>query len=176
MNGRKYSIRENNDYFGRLEGEVVIPLFGCEMHFSVKGNDDIYAVRCAEFFESLSGGNLKEQTALYTCLEALLQYVADMLEEHSGEFDLDEAVIDGDSTVDDLLKLITPVGLMFERSPFIPEEECPLAYSIKFSFTPVPDQVMEVALHGDVPVYAGEYLGVSAWNDKLLKKKYNYLR
>lgn len=176
MRENNYSIKESADYFGRLEGKVNLPLFNCGIRFHVKGNDSVYALRCAENFEGITAENLKEQTALCTCLEALVKYAADMLDEHSGEFDTGDLFFDENSTVDDLLKIITPTGLVFERSAYLSEEDCPIAYSIKFSFVPVPDEIMEIALHGDIPIYAGEYRGVSAWNDKLLKKKYNYLR
>ena len=175
MSDKNYSLKESAGYFGRLEGSVEIPLFGCRMRFYVKGDDEIYARRCAEHFENLTAANLAEHTALYSCLEALVIYVADMLDEHSGEFDLGDLEFDEDSTVGDLLELITPTELAFERSDYVSEEDCPIAYSIKFSFDPVPDEVMEIALHGDVPVYAGEVCGAGAWNDKLLKKRYNYL-
>lgn len=176
MGEKNYSLKESADYFGRLEGRVELPLFGSVVRFHVKGNDEVYARRCAEYFEGVTGANLEKHTALYTCMEALVNYVADMLDEHSGEFDLGDVAFDEESTVSDLLKTITPEIITFECSPYISEEECPIAYSIKFSFAPVPDEVMEIALHGDVAVYAGEYRGVSAWNEKLLKKKYNYLR
>ena len=176
MHDNNYSIKESTDYFGWLEGKVNLPLFGCGIRFHVKGNDNIYALRCAEYFETITAENLNEHTALYTCLEALVKYVADMLDEHSGEFELGDFFFDEYSSVDDLLKIIVPASLTFERSAYLFEEDCPIAYSIKFSFVPVPDEIMEIALHGDIPIYAGEYRGVSAWNEKLLKKKYNYLR
>ena len=176
MSENNYSIKESADYFGWLEGKLNMPLFGCGVRFHVKGNDEVYARRCAEYFEGITAENIAKHTALYTCMEALVRYVADMLDEHSGEFDLGDVVFDEYSAVGDLLKLITPESVTFERSAYISEEECPIAYSIKFSFSPVPDEIMEITLHGDVAVYAGEYRGVSAWNEKLLKKKYNYLR
>lgn len=176
MHENNYSIRESSGYFGRLEGEVNFPLFGCRMLFNIKTPDTIYASRCAEYFENITADNLKEHTALYACLEALVRYVSDLLEERGGEFELGDAFIDENSSVEDLLKIIKPESLMFERDTYLTEEDCPISYSIKFSLAPVPDEVMEIALHGDIPVYVGEYLGVSAWNDKLLKKKYNYAR
>ena len=176
MHEKNYSIKESADYFGWLEGKLNLPLFGCGIRFHVKGNDSIYALRCADHLEGITAENLKEHTALYACLDALVKYAADMPDEHSGEFDTGDLFFDEYSTVDDLLKIITPLGLMFERSAYLPEEDCPIAYSVKFSFVPVPDEIMEIALHGDIPIYAGEYRGVSVWNDKLLKKKYNYLR
>ena len=176
MSDKNYSLKEHADFFGWREGRLEMPLFGCNVRFHVKGNDEVYARRCAEYFENITAENLSEHNALCTCLEALVSYVSDMLDEHSGEFDLGDVVFDQNSTVSDLLKVITPESITFERSSYVSEEECPIAYSIKFSFAPVPDEVMEIALHGDVAVYAGEYRGVSAWNEKLLKKKYNYLR
>lgn len=171
-----YRIKESEDFFGQLEGRVKFPLFDREIRFHVRGSDPVYALRCAEYIETVTADNLAEQTALYTCLEALAEYVADMLDEHNGEFELGGLVFDENSTVVDLLKIIAPTDLVFERSDYVPEEDCPIAFSIKFSFVPVPDEIMEIALHGDEPVYAGEYRGVSPWNDKLLKKKYNYLK
>lgn len=171
-----YFIKESEDYFGQLEGRVKFPLFDREIRFHVKGNDPVYARRCAEYIETVTAGNLKEQTALYACLEALVEYVADMLYERSDEFELGSLVFDENSTIDDLLKVIAPTGLEFECSDYVSEEDCPIAFSIKLAFIPVADEFMEIALHGDVPVYAGEYRDVSPWNDRLLKKKYNYLR
>lgn len=176
MHENNYSIKESTDFFGWLEGKVNLPLFGCGIRFHVKGNDSAYALRCAEYFEGITVENIKEHTTLYACLEALVKYVADMQEEHSGEFDIGDLVFDEDSSVEDLLKIIAPTSLTFERSAYLSEEDCPIAYSIKLSFTPVPDEVMEIALHGDEAVYVGEYRGVSPWNDKLLKKKWNYAR
>lgn len=170
-----YSIKPSEDFFGQLEGKTGFPLFNCGIRFHVKSDDPIYARRCAQYIETITAESLEEHTALYTCLEALVKYVADMLDEHSGEFELGDLFFDEYSSVGDLLKLIVPMGLTFERSAYIPEEDCPIAFSIKFGFAPVPDELMEIALHGDVPVYAGEYRGVSPWNDKLLKKKYNRL-
>lgn len=174
LHDNNFSIKESTDFFGWLEGKVNLPLFGCGIRFHVKGNDSAYALRCAEYFEKITAENLREHTALYACLTALVQYVADLLDD--GDFDLGETVFDEDSSVEDLLKIISPASLTFERSAYLSEEDCPIAYSIKFSLAPVPDEVMEIALHGDEPVYVGEYRGVSPWNDKLLKKKWNYAR
>lgn len=169
-----YSIKENTDFFGWLEGKVNLPLFGCGIRFHVKGEDSVYALRCAEHFEGITAANLKEHAALYACLEALVRYAADLLDD--GDFDLGETVFDEDSSVDDLIKLLVPTALTFERDTYISEEDCPIAYSLKLCLAPVPDEVMEIALHGDEPVYVGEYRGVSPWNDKLRKKKWNYAR
>lgn len=176
MHENSYAIKESPDYFGWLEGKVNLPLFGCGIRFRVKGNDSVYALRCADYFEGITAENLKEHTALYACLEALVEYVSDLLDEHGGEFELGDVFFDENSSVDDLLKIVVPTGLTFERSAYLPEEDCPIAFSLKLNFSPVPDESMEIALHGDDAVYAGEFRGVSPWNDKLLKKKWNYAR
>ncbi len=174
--GNNYGIKESAEFFGWCEGVVKLPLFGCGIKFRVKNGDSVYALRCAEYIETVTADNLKEQTALYSCLEALVGYVADMLEEHCGEFDTGDLIFDEYSMVSDLLKIIKPIALTFERFSLLSDEECPIAYSVKFCFTPVPDEIMEIAVRGDIPIYAGEFCGVSPWNDKLLKKKYNYLK
>ena len=173
---KNYCIKINTDHFGWLEGKINFSLFGCGIRFHVNCDDDVYARRCAEYLESITKDNITRHTAMYACLEALVKYVADMLDEHSGEFDLGDLIFDENSTVEELIGIITPMELIFERSGFMSGDECPPAFSLKLGFSPVPDEVMEIALHGDVPIYAGEYRGVSAWNENLLKKKYNYLR
>lgn len=169
-----YSIKENTEFYGRLEGKVNLPLFGCGIRFHVKGDDSVYAVRCAEFIEKITVENLREYHTLYKCFEKLAEYVVDLLDE--SDFDLGDAVFDEDSSVEDLIKILSPTALVFERDTYVVEEECPIAFSLKLCLAPVPDEVMEIALHGDVPVYVGEFRGVSPWNEKLLKKKWNYAR
>ncbi len=171
-----FAICESSGFFVWLEGKARFPLFNCGILFRVKSHDFVYARRCAEYVESITADNLKECTALYKCFEALAGYVADMLEEHSGEFDLGGILVDKYSTVEDLIKLIAPAALTFERHDLLSEEESPVAFSLKLYFKPVPDEFMEIALHGNEPIYAGEYRGVSPWNEKLPKKEYNYVR
>lgn len=172
----RYSLCESRSYFGCLDGRLRSPLFGHEIEFLAKGCDEIYAERCAEYFEKITVENLADYPVLNALFEALGEYVTDLLDERSDEFELGDFVYDEDSTVADLLKALTPVGLTFEKFSLLSDEECPIAFSVKFSFDPVADEYMEIALHGDVAVYAGEYRGVSPWNDKLLKKKWNYAR
>lgn len=174
LHDNNYSIKESVDFFGWLEGKVNLPLFGCGIRFHVKGNDSVYAMSCAEYFEGITAENIKEHAALYACLEALVQYVADLLDD--GDFDLGETVFDENSSVEDLIKLLVPTALTFERDTYLSEEDCPVAFSLKICLAPVPDEMMEIALHGDAPIYVGEYRGVSPWNEKLLKKKWNYAR
>lgn len=174
MSENNYSIKENTDFFGWLEGKVNLPFFGCGIRFHVKGDDSVYALRCAEYIEKVTPENLREHAALYKCFEALAEYVVDLLDE--SDFDLGDAVFDEDSSVEDLIKILSPTALVFERDTYVVEEECPIAFSLKLCLSPVPDEVMEIALHGDTPVYVGEFRGVSPWNEKLLKKKWNYAR
>lgn len=174
MHENNFSIQESTDFFGRLEGKVNLPLFGCGIRFHVKGDDSVYALRCAEYIENVTPENLRGHTALYRCFEALAEYVAELIADN--DFDLGDVVFDEDSSVDDLIKILEPTALTFERDTYVVEEECPIAFSLKLSLAPVPDEVMEIALHGDVPIYVGEFRGVSPWNEKLLKKKWNYAR
>lgn len=174
LSENNYSIKENTDFFGWLEGKVNLPLFGCGIRFHVKGDDSVYALRCAEFIEKITPENLRGHTALYKCFEALAEYVAELIADN--DFDLGDVVFDEDSSVDDLIKILEPTALTFERDTYLSEEDCPVAFSLKLCLAPVPDEVMEIALHGDVPVYVGEFRGVSPWNEKLLKKKWNYAR
>lgn len=171
-----YSLCESKAYFGCLDGRLRSPLFGHEIEFLVKGGDETYGVRCAEYFEKITAENLEEYPVLNALFEALGKYVIDFLDERGDEFELGDFEYDENSPVTELLKALTPVGLTFEKFGYLSDEECPIAFSIKFSFDPVADEYMEIALHGDAAVYAGEFRGVSPWNDKLLKKKWNYAR
>ena len=172
MNGN-YFLKESEKYFRALEGRLRSPLFGKELAFVAKGCDDVYAVRCAEYFEGITVENLEKHTALYNALSALVKYLAELLDEN--DYDIGDLFFDEDSTVEDLLKLVEPTALVFEKLGLLSDDECPVAFSLKLGFVPVPDESMEIALHGDEAVYAGEFSGVSPWNDKLLKKKWNYL-
>lgn len=50
---KDYSIRESN-YYDCLEGELTSPLFGRKIRFLAKNCDVLYAVRCTEYFETLT--------------------------------------------------------------------------------------------------------------------------
>ncbi len=171
-----YSLCESKAYFGCLDGRLRSPLFGREIAFLAKGSEELYARRCAEYFEGITADNLGEYPVIEALFGALGEYVIDLLDERGEEFELGDFAYDEDSPITDLLKALVPVGLTFERFSYLSEEECPPAFSLKLSFVPVPDELMEIAVHGDVAVYAGEFQGVSPWNDKLRKKKWNYAR
>lgn len=172
---KDYSL-SSTSYFNCLDGRLESPLFGRKIPFLAKNCDDIYALRCAEYFEGITPENLAEYPALIKLFAALGEYLTDMLEERGDNFDIGDFEYDGNASVTDLLKVLSPERLVFERFGYLTDEDCPPAFSLKLSFNPVPDEIMEIALHGDVAVYAGEFRGVSPWNEKLLKKKWNYAR
>lgn len=174
--GDKYSLRVSSSRFGCLDGRLRSPLFGREIPFLAKGCDEVYAVRCAEFFEEINAGELEEYPVLVSLFRALGEYITDMIEERGGAFELGDFEYDEDAPITELLRYLTPDELLFERFGYLSDEECPPAFSLKLRFVPVPDEIMEIAMHGDEAVYAGEFRGVSPWNDKLLKKKWNYAR
>lgn len=175
LHDKNYSIKESADYFGDLEGKVNFTLFGCGISFRVKGDDIIYARRCAEYFEGITAENIAEYPAMNVLFEALGRYISDLLDERGDDWELGGFVFDDEPALADILKVLTPVGLIFERHPCLSEEESPIAFSLKLSFDPVPDEIAEIAAHGEVPVYAGEYRGVSPWNERVLKKRWNYI-
>ena len=167
-----YSLRKS-DYYGCLEGELFSPLFGCKIHFIAKNCDDIYAERCAEFFESVTEDFARNDEVFSTLSEGAAAYILDLIEDN--DFELGGFEFDEDSPSVEIFKWLTPQLLVFEKFKLLDDEDCPIAFSIKLSFDPVPDELAEIAAHGDVTVYAGEYMGVSPWNDKLLKKDWNYI-
>lgn len=168
----KYSLRKS-DYYNCLEGEVFSPLFGRMIRFIAKNCDDIYAVRCAEYFESVTEEFVRNDEVFSTLADGAAAYILDLTEEN--DFELGGFSFDENSPSVDIFKWLTPQLLIFEKFKLLDDEDCPIAFSIKLSFDPVPDELAEIAAHGDVPIYAGEYMGVSPWNDKLLKKDWNYI-
>ena len=172
LHDNNYSIKESADYFGDVEGKLRFTLFGCGIAFRVKGDDVVYARRCAEYIEGITAENIAEYPAMNALFKALGRYVADLLEERGDEWELDSFTFGEDTELADVIKLLTPAGLIFERHQCLSEEDSPIAFSLKLSFDPVPDEIAEIAAHGDVPVYAGEYRGVSPWNERVLKKKW----
>lgn len=167
-----YSLRESGR-FGCLEGELYSPLFGRKICFIAKGCDEIYAVRCAEYFETITADYVRETAELSALADGAAAYILDLIEEN--DFELGNFSFDEDTPSVEIFKSLTPAALVFEKFKLLDDEDCPIAFSLKMSFDPVPDEAVEIALHGDVPVYAGEYRGVSPWNDRLLKKSWNYI-
>lgn len=166
-----YEIRESGGYFGRLEGKLYSELFGCKIPFLTSKNcGEEYARRCAEFFEGLS---LSDE-ALNRVLSAAGEYLFDFLEEHADEFEIDTAGFD-EPSAEAVPEISEPVSLVFERSSLLSDDDCPPAFSLKLRIKEVPDEIFEIAMREDFPVYAGEYRGVSPCNERLLKKKHNYV-
>lgn len=172
---KKYSLCESKRFNG-WEGEVYSPLFGVDISFTAKHCEEIFVRRCAEFFEELSLERLAEFPAVEAVLKALGDYLVDFLDEHRDEFDLGEFSFDKDQGVCGVLKAVIPESVSFERLVYLTDEECPVAFAMKLCFAPVPDEIMEIALHGDISVYAGEYRRISPWNESILNKKWNYVR
>lgn len=166
-----YGIQESKGYFWRLEGVVNSVLFRCKVPFLTdRDGEEVFARRCAEYFESLT----LENEAFRRVLNYAAEYLTDFFDEHSGEFDIDESKYE-DITAESIVKLCEPVQLIFEKHDLLSDEDSPLAFSMKLRLKDLPDEIFEIAMREDMPVYAGEYRGVSPWDERLLKKKWNYI-
>lgn len=169
---KNYSLRES-DRRNCIDGELFSPLFGRKICFTAKNCGEIYAVRCAEYFETITTDTIRETEEFSVLADGAAAYILDLIEEN--DFDLGNFSFDEETSSAEIFQYLTPAALVFEKHDLLDDEDCPIAFSLKMSFDPVPDEAVEIALHGDVPVYAGEYRGVSPWNDRLLKKKWNYI-
>lgn len=167
----KYAIEESKGYFGRLEGRLESKLFGGTVFFQTKNCDVLYGERCAEYFEKLT----LENEALYTLFKASGDYISELFAEHKDEFDLGEADYN-EILPDAVSELVFPELVIFERSPMLADDDCPIAFSVKMSFRNIADEFFEAAMREDNPIYVGEHRGVSPWNDGLKKKKWNYVK
>ncbi len=166
-----YEIHESKGYFGRLEGVVSSALFGCRVSFlTSKGSGELFARRCAAYFESLS----LENDTLKAVLDAAAEYLTDFLDENGDSFEYEKSRYE-EITAESIVRLCVPVQLFFEQHDLLSEEDSPIAFSLKLRLKELPDEIFEIAMREDTPIYAGEYRGVSPWNDKLLKKKWNYI-
>lgn len=94
-----------------------------------------------------------------------------MLEEHAGEFAFDVIEFNAQNVA----PFIVPVELHTQSFRLLSEEDSPAAFSVKFAFSPVADQYIEWTVRGEQAVYAGEYIGVSPWDEKILRKSWNYV-
>lgn len=164
-----YSLHVSEKYFNRLEGVLNSKLFGGNIPFEAKNCDEGYARRCAEFFEELD----LENDPFFEIIGAGTDYVLDLLEERGDEFDLGEDF--DEFSPEDFLRITEPVVIVFERHELLTNEDSPVAFSMKMHLKAVPDETFELAMQEDKAIYAGEYRGVSPWNEKLLKKKWNYV-
>lgn len=166
-----YGIQESRGYFGRLEGVVNSVLFGCKVPFLTdRDGEEVFARRCAEYFERLT----LENETFRRALDCAAEYLTDFLEENGDNFELDWANYT-DITAESIVKLCAPIQLIFEKHDLLTDEDSPIAFSLKLRLKDLADEFIEIAIREDMPIYAGEYRGVSPWNEKLLKKKWNYV-
>ncbi len=165
-----YSLRESEKYFNRLEGVLNSKLFGGNYRFEAKNSEEAYAERSAKYFEELT----LENNVFAELVDSGISYVMDLLDERGDEFDLGEDVDELDR--EGFIRLCEPVTIVFEPSEVLVEAfDLPIAFSIKMHLRAVPDELFEMAMTEHRAIYVGEYRGVSPWNDKLLKKKWNYI-
>lgn len=166
-------FRESQDYFGCMEGVVNSPLFHKDIPTLAKKCEEVYIRRCIQYFESFHN---ESRAVLEQLLRATKAYLIDLLEEYEDEFDLGEGfTFDEDSDLNEVLTLIKPEQLVFEKLGVLTDEDAPPVFALKLCFSPVPDQTMEWAVRDGQVIYVGEYRGVSPWNEKLAKKKWNYI-
>ena len=164
-----YSIHNSEKYFNCLEGTLHSKLFDMNVPFQAKNCEEVYAKRCAELFEKLD----LDSEAFSELVYAGIDYVNDLLDERGDEFDLGEEL--DEITPEDFLRITEPVVIVFEMHDLLTEDDSPVGFSIKMRLRAVPDELFELAMQQERAIYAGEYRGVSPWNDKLLKKKWNYV-
>ncbi|MCH5204555.1 MAG: hypothetical protein J1F03_07385 [Oscillospiraceae bacterium] len=164
-----YSIHNSEKYFNRLEGVLYSKLFDLKLPFVAKNCDEEYAKRCAEFFEALD----LDSEAFSELICAGIDYVTELLDERGDEFDLGEEF--DEMTPEDFLRITAPVVIVFEKHSLLTDDDSPIGFSIQMRLREVADEFFELAMQEEKPIYAGEYRGVSPWNEKLLKKKWNYV-
>lgn len=155
---------ESADFFNTIEGRLFSSRFNCEIMLYGKRVGEYYLKKCAEYFENLP------DDIFSALLEASAAYLNDLLEEHDGEYDVELPEL----TPGNVMTFLQPVELRAERHELLAEEDCPAAFSVKLEFAPVPDEMVEWTVRGEQPVYVGEYRGISPWNEKVARKKWNY--
>lgn len=165
----EYSIRASEKYYNRLEGVLNSELFGMSVRFEAKNCEECFAVRCAKYFEELTLDN----SVFCSLIDAGISYLEDLLDERGDEFDLDEEI--DEITREDFLRITAPELIVFELHELLTEDDCPVGFSMRMRLRAVPDELFELAMNENMAIYAGEYNGVSPWNEKLLKKSWNYV-
>ena len=165
----RFSIRSSKKHYNRLEGVVYSNLFEMKISFEAKNCEEVYAVRCAKYFEELTFDNEAFSELVY----AGIDYLNDLFDERGDEFDLGEEF--DEITPEDFLRITAPVVIVFEKHSLLTDDDSPIGFSIQMRLREVADEFFELAMQEEKPIYAGEYRGVSPWNEKLLKKKWNYV-
>lgn len=156
---------ESKDYFNTIEGVLYLPRTGAEVKLYGKNVGEEYLTRCAGYFENLP------EVISEKLLQATADYLNDMLEEHVDEFAFDALEFNARNVP----AFIVPIELHTQLNRLLSEEDSPAAFSVKFAFSPVADQYIEWTVRGDQAVYVGEYIGVSPWDEKILRKSWNYI-
>lgn len=162
-------FRPSANFFGSMEAELDLKLFGTRVRTIARRCGEVYGRRCAAYLDDLP------EKLLDTLQRATLAYLIDLLDEHEGEFELPTGLIlDEDTDPAEVMHWITPVQAVLDNG-ILSEEDAPPAFSIKLLFRPVPDEFLEWTVRDDTAVYVGEYADVSPWNEKIMKKKWNYI-
>ncbi len=163
------SLTESTNYFGSLEGVIKSHFFGCNINAVAKKCGESYARKCAEYLDALPA------ELLDTLQRASKAYLIDLMYEHEDEYELPEDFsFDEDSPAADIMEWLSPEMIVFE-SGILSDDDAPPAFSLKMMFTPVPDEYIEWVVRNDTAVYVGEYNDISPWNEKIQKKKWNYI-
>lgn len=156
---------ESADYFSTTEGVLYSSRFHTDIKLYGKNVGEEYLTRCAEFFEALPddiSGKLREASA---------DYLNDLFQERGDEFEFDAV----EFTPQNVMTFVVPVELRTQSFRLLSEEDSPAAFSVKLAFAPVADEYIEWTVRGEQAVYAGEYRGVSPWDEKILRKRWNYI-
>lgn len=162
-------FNESSNFYGSLEGRIRSELFGCEIWAVAKKCGEGYARRCTAHLDSMP------DELLETLQEATLAYLIDLLDEHEGEYELPaHFFLDEESSADEVMHWIKPQQIVFDNG-ILSDDDAPPAFSIKLVFTPVPDEFIEWVVRDTTAVYVGEYNDISPWNEKIMKKKWNYI-
>lgn len=150
-------------YYGALGGTLYSERYGCGVELLGKKTGEELLRRCAESFERLPDELLR---GLYA---ASAEYLRDVIAENANTFDIECEI-----TPENVREHLQPAALTAYAHDLLPDEEAPAAYSVRLTFTDVPDLSVEWAVRDNEAVYVGEYLDVSPWNDRLRKKSGNY--
>ncbi len=124
---KNYSLHESNHY-NRLEGELYSPLFGQKIRFLAKSCDEVYAIRCAEYFETVTENTVRCNSALYALAEGAAAYILDLIDEN--DFELGNFTFDEGTPGVKIFKALTPTALVFEKFKLLDDEDCPVAFSL----------------------------------------------
>ncbi len=162
-------FKPSKDFYGSMEAEIHWSLFNRDVWAIGRKCGEVYARRCTQHIE-----NLPEEM-IAKLQEATLLYLIDFLDEHEDELELPTGLIlDEETDPAEIMHWVRPVLITYDKG-VLSDEEAPPAISIKLMFTAVPDEFLEWVIRDNMIVYIGEYDDISPWNDKIMKKKWNYI-